>query len=118
MGVTLSKLKITDCYNIVETDKITVNFIQLKKKNYCNVSPEQLNMLLGLSVPKFSILEKSNYPYLFCVDSIVDIDKIATEYGYEIGFTTKIKVLKNNFNEYHKATCYYFDGGCYELVRI
>jgi hypothetical protein len=117
-GIISSKINTTDNYNIIEEDKITVNFIQIAKKQGCNITPDQLNMLLGLGVPKYSILEGSEYPYLFCVSIIVDINAILQDYGYEIGFSTKQKVFKNEFNAYHIAVCSYSGNDYYGLVHI
>ncbi len=105
-------------YNSIEENEIVVNFIQLQKKKNCNVTPDQLNMLLGLEIPKYSILENSNYPYVFCVGLLTNIGKIVREYGYEIGLSTKLMVLKKKFNYDHMAICFFSNGGCYELVRI
>lgn len=118
MGVSFGKTNVTDNYNLIQDDKITVNFIQLAKTQECNVTPEQLNMLLGLNVPKYSILEGTEYPYLFCVSTIVDINNIVKDYGYEIGFSTKQKVLKSEFNAYYKAVCCYSGYECYKLVHV
>jgi len=38
MGISNSKINVTDSYNLIEEDKITVNFIQVAKKQGCNVS--------------------------------------------------------------------------------
>ena len=118
MGITTSKTNTTDNYNLVKEEKITVNFIQIVKKHNTNVSPEQLNMLLGLNVPKYSVLEGTEYPYLFCVSTHVDINNILREYGYDIGYCTKQKVFKNEFNAYHKAICSYSGNDYYKLVHI
>jgi hypothetical protein len=118
MGIISSKTNISDNYNLVEEDKITVNFIQIAKKQGCNITPDQLNMLLGLDVPKYSILEGTSYPYLFCVSTIVDINTILRDYGYEIGFSTKQKIFKNEFNAYHRAVCSYSGNDCYKLVHV
>ena len=118
MGIISSKTDITDCYNLIEEDKINVNFIQLQKKPNCTITLEQLNVLLGLNMPKYSILENTNYPYLFCVDSIFNINEIVAEYGYEIGFSTKQKVLKNDFNSYNRAICTYSNYEYYKLVHV
>jgi hypothetical protein len=118
MGIITSKKSTTDSYNLIEEDKITVNFIQVSKKSNCNVTPDQLNMLLGLNVPKYSILEGTSFPYLFCVTTIVDINSIFRDYGYEVGFSTKQKVFKNEFNAYHIATCSYNGNDYYKLEHI
>ncbi len=118
MGIIASKIDTTDNYNLIKEEKITVNFIQIRKNQECNVSLEQLNMLLGLNVPKYSVLDGISYPYLFCVSSVVDISKILKEYGYDIGFSTKQQVLKNEFNAYHRAVCSYSYKEHYKLEHI
>ena len=118
MGIVSGKTGVIDNNNLITEDKITVNFIQIYKKPNCNITPEQLNMLLGLNVPKYSVIEGTDYPYLFCVTSITDINTIVRNYGYEIGFSTKQKVFKNEFNSYHKAICNYSGNDYYKLVHI
>lgn len=119
MGTSTSKINTTDYNNLVKEEKITVNFICIGKKQESNISLEQLNILLGLNIPKYSILEgTSSYPYLFCVSSDVDINKILKEYGYEIGYLTKQKVFKNEFNSYHRASCSYYGNELYKLEYI
>lgn len=105
MGITASKINATDDNNLVEEEKITVNFVEVKKKQGSNVTPEQLNLLLGLDVPKYSILEGNIFPYLFCVSLYVDIESILRDYGYEIGNSTKQKVFRNEFNSNHRIAC-------------
>lgn len=80
---------------------ILVNFIHLKMSQTFNVSSEQLN------IPKYSLIEGIEYPYLFCVGYQIDIDEIIKSYGYEIGFRSKQKVYKNEFNSYHKTVFSY-----------
>jgi hypothetical protein len=118
MGIITSKIDTTDNFDLIKEEIIIVNFIQIRKNQECNVSLEQLNMLLGLNVPKYSVLEGTCYPYLFCVNSIVDINKILKEYGYEIGYLTKQKVFKNKFNSDHRATCSYSGNDHYKLECI
>jgi hypothetical protein len=99
-------------------DIITVKFIQISKKTDCKVTPDQLNMVLGLNIPKYSILEGSIFPYLFCVNTIIDINNILKEYGYEIGYSQKQKILKYQFNNNH--TCVSCNSGylCYKLEKL
>lgn len=118
MGIRISKIDITDNYNLIKEEKIYVNFIQIAKNENCNVSLEQLNVLLGLNIPKYSTLDGTSYPYLFCVSSVVDISKILKEYGYEIGFSSKLKVFKNEFNAQHRATCSFRYKDWYGLEHI
>lgn len=118
MGTITSKNDTMDNYNLIKEEKIYVNFIQIAKNEKCNVSLEQLNILLGLNIPKYSILEETSYPYLFCVCSVVDISKILEEYGYEIGFSTKLQVLKNEFNANYRATCSFTYKDWYGLEHI
>lgn len=109
----------SDYSNALKDDMITVNFIQLKKYPTSTISPEQLNMLLGLSIPRYSIVEGTEYPYLFCVGNQIGIEEIIKSYGYEIGYRTRQKVYKNEFNAFHK-TCFAYGGTDYyklELVR-
>jgi hypothetical protein len=117
MGITASKIDTTDNYDSIKEEKITVNFIQVAKIQESNVSLEQLNMLLGLNIPKYSILDGASYPYLFCVSTVLDINKILKEYGYEIGFSIKQKVFKNEFNFYHRATFSYSNNN-YKLEHM
>lgn len=118
MGINISKQQLSDNYNLYEDNEITVNFIQIRMGKKCKVTLEQLNMLLGLNIPKYSILNNTDYPYLFCVGYVVDINKIMTEYGYDVGFSTKQKVFKNEFNAYHKAICSYNVNEYYKLVHV
>lgn len=118
MGIINSKTKPTDDYNLFEEDKITVNFIQVARKPNSNVTPDQLNMLLGLNVPKYSILDRTSFPYLFCVSPHVDINSILRDYGYDIGFSTKQQVFKNEFTAYHRAVCSYIGNDYYRLEHI
>jgi len=118
MGIIASKIDTIDNYDLIKEEKIYVNFIQIAKNEECNTSLEQLNMLLGLNIPKYSVLDGTSYPYLFCVCSVVDINKILKEYGYKIGFLTKQKVLKNEFNSYHIATCSYSGNELYKLKHV
>ena len=118
MGNSSSKTHMTDICNLIEEDKINVNFIQLQKKSNCNIMPEQLNILLGLNVPKYSIMDGTTFPYLFCVGTIIDIDNIIKNYGYEIGFITKQKVFRNEFNANYQAICSYSGYDYYRLKLI
>ncbi len=118
MGISESKPHHIDNYNLYEDNKITVNFIQIRKAKNCDITLEQLNILLGLNTPKYSILKNTNYPYLFCVGNLVDINKIIEEYGYEVGYSTKQKVFTNEYNSYHKAICSYDVKEYYKLVHV
>ena len=119
MGVYGSKIENSNNYNLLEDDKITVNFVQIKKNSNSiyNVSLEQLNVLLGLNIPKYSIINKFEYPYLFCINSSININNIFREYGYEVGLITKQKVYKNEFNAHYKAIYSYDGENYYKLVR-
>jgi hypothetical protein len=116
MGISSSKIDCKTNDVLEKNDLVNVNFIQLKKGIGCNVLPEQLNVLLGLNVPKFSELEGTEYPYLFCVSSVTDINKIIKEYRYVIGFETKQKVLRDEFNHNHRTACSYSGNEYYKLV--
>jgi hypothetical protein len=118
MGNSSSKTQMNDICDSIEENKITVNFIQLQKMTNCNVIPEQLNILLGLNIPKYSVLDGTNFPYLFCVGTMLDINDIIRNYGYEIGFTTKQKVLKNEYNAKYQAICSYRGYDFYRLELI
>lgn len=119
MGIKLSKVRVSDNYDLRE-DKITVNFIQIKKNPNSNVTPEQLNVLFGLNIPKYSKLGDDEFPYLFCVHMTIDIQNIIKEYRYVIGSNVTYRVDKNKFNSQHKTNINYFanDYGRYELVKI
>ena len=118
MGLSSSKVNVSDRYNLIEDNKITVHFVQLRKINNTQITPEQLNILFGLNMPKYSILEGTSYPYLYCVSSLIDINTIANDYGYEVGFLTKQTIHKDQFNAYHKVTCLYSNANYYILERI
>ena len=107
LSASSSKINIEDNNNFIKDDLVNVNFIQLKQLSNCVVTPDQLNLLLGLSVPKYSVLEGTEYPYLFCVSGLVDINTIVKEYKYQIGFSTIQKVFRNEFNSSHRATIAY-----------
>ena len=107
-----------DNYESFEEKFINICFVQLKQLSTSNVKPEQLNVLLGLNVPKYSILEGTEYKYLFCVSSTVNIYDIARSYGYEIGYSTKQKINKIKFNSYHQAICTYSVNDYYKLVLL
>jgi hypothetical protein len=62
-----------DNYNLYNEEQINVNFVQLAKLPGCNITPVQLNKLLGLNIPKYCVVEGVEYPYVFCVSTIVDI---------------------------------------------
>ena len=114
-----SKINTEDNSTKINNDLINVNFIQLKQKPGCTVTPEQLNMLLGMNVPKYSILRETEYPYLFCVCDTIEIEEIVREYGYKIGVIIKQKVNKNEFNSNHITWCIYYSGNdIYKLVSI
>lgn len=115
MGAKTSKIDCTT--NIITDEKIDVNFIHLKKKSDCNITPEQLKKLLGFNVPNYSFIENSLYPYLFCVSDLIDINKIAYENGYETGLPIKQKELKSKFNKYYKAICKSEDGYDYYTLE-
>jgi hypothetical protein len=103
MGNLESQETIDNDYKLYEDEKINVLFVQVKKNKNCNVELTQFNLLLGLNIPKYSILEGTHYPYLFCVSEKTDIYKIAKEYNYTVGFITKQTVLKSKFNSTHTA---------------
>lgn len=103
MGITFSGNDNINDLNKMSNELINVNFVQLRKNSKCNVTPEQFNLLLGLNVPKFSILPETLYPYLFCVSVLVDIEKICFEYGFDIGHKYLQKIYKNEYNCYHYA---------------
>ena len=107
LSVSSSKINIEDNNNFTVGDLINVNFIKLRQLPNCVVTPDQLNLLLGLTVPKYSVLEETEYPYLFCVSGLVDIHTIVKEYKYQIGFSTIQKVFRNEFNSSHRATIGY-----------
>ena len=120
MGLSLSSSEINPEIqnNLTKDDLVFVNFVQLKQSEDCVVNPEQLNLLLGLNVPKYSKLEATTYPYLFCICSLVDIDKIDMEYKYEIGISALQRVSKKKFNSNHRAIISYKDYNDYELEFI
>lgn len=118
MGATTSKVEVSDKYNLIQDEKITVHFVQLRKINNTQITPEQLNILFGLNLPKYSILEGTFYPFLYCVSSLIDVTTIANDYGYEVGYLTKQTIHKDQFNAYHKATCLYSNADYYRLERI
>ncbi len=121
MGISSSKIDCeTDDGVLADNDLVNVNFIQLKRGIGCNVTPEQLNILLGLNVPKYSYLGDDEFPYLFCVHITTDIQNIIREYRYVIGSNITYKVDKNKFNSQHKTSINYFvsDFEKYELVKI
>lgn len=85
-----------------------VKFIRIAKNENCNVTPDELHMLLGLNIPQYSIIHEkdTDFPYLFCVNTFVDIDSILRDYGYEIGFSVIQNVRQNQFNDKHTANYY------------
>jgi hypothetical protein len=99
-------------------DTITVKFIHVSKNKHCKITPEQLNMLLGLNIPKYSILEGTKFPYLFCVNTIININSILNEYGYEVGHSGTQKIFKSQFNKHHVACVCNNGSDCYELEKI
>ena len=99
-------------------ETITVKFIHVSKSKDCKITPEQLNMLLGLNIPKYSILEGTKFPYLFCVNTIININRILNEYGYELGHSGTQKILKNKFNKNHVACVCNNGCDCYKLEKI
>lgn len=101
MGIKFSSNDNIDDFNKTSNEFINVNFVQLRKNSKCIVTPEQFNLLLGLNVPKFSILQETSYPYLFCVSGMIDIDRICFEYGFDIGHKYQQKIYKNEYNCYH-----------------
>lgn len=118
MGLTSSKINIESEYKLYQDNMINVNFIQIKETTKSTVNPEQLNVLLGLDTPKYSILEKTEYPYLYCIGFGENYDKIIRDYGYEIGFSTKQKVYRAEFNSFHRAICSYAGNEYYKLELI
>jgi len=96
MGTSTSK--INDNYNLYNEEMVDVYFCQLRQLPESTTTPQQLNALLGLNIPKYSAFEDTFYPYVFCISVLIDIHKIAQEYGYKIGFISKHKVLKSEFN--------------------
>jgi hypothetical protein len=118
MGSLLSKINTDDNYKLYPDDIINVNFIQLQISSNSVVNPDQLNVLLGLNIPKYSLLEGTKYPYLFCIGFVENFEKIIKDYGYEIGFSTKQKVYRAEFNNSHRATCSYHGDQYYKLVLI
>jgi hypothetical protein len=89
-------------YSLFDEPTINVLFVQVKPKSGCKISPEQFNLILGLNTPNYTTLEGTPYYYVFCVHDSTDINTIANEYGYEIGYIDKDKVLKSTFNSNHK----------------
>lgn len=119
MGTRTSKIKISDVNQSYEDDKIEVNFVQLKKKQNCNVTPERLNILFGINIPKYSFNGDLFYPYLFCVSKFININKIIFECGYDGCIPFEKKVFKREFNDYYKTKYESVDGyDYYELVLI
>lgn len=120
MGVSSSKIDAETNDYMSDTNLINVNFIQLKKGIGSNVTPEQLNILLGLNVPKYSKLENDEFPYLFCLNVTTNIQNIIREYRYVIGTNVMCQVDRNKFNAQHKTCINYFadEFGKYELLKI
>lgn len=117
MGVIQSTINEEEKNNLND-ELIDVNFVQIKKTVNNNISAEQLNMLLGLNVPRYSILVGTEYKYLYCVSSIVDINNIVRTYGYDVGFSKIQKVFKNEFNSYHRPIITYGENEYFKLVHI
>jgi hypothetical protein len=103
MGNFLQKQNDLPNYDLMEDSEVTVNFIQIRPKSNSTVSIEQFNVLLGLDIPKYSILENSVYPYVLCISTSIDIKKICSEYNFEIGIKTIQKIHKNEYNSKHIA---------------
>jgi hypothetical protein len=118
MGIINSIISRNDNNNLIDKSTINVSFIHIAKNSNCNVTVDELNNLLGLYIPKYSILEGTNFPYLFCVNIFVDINNILKEYGYDIGFCKKQKVLKKQYNANHRAIMSYDNNECYKLEYI
>lgn len=114
MGIIGSKQS-NDNYNLYNESIIDVLFCQLNKTNEFSVSPEQLNALLGLNIPKYAIFEGTQFPYVFCVSSLTDINNISKEYGYEVGYITKQSIFKHEFSASHKVSMF---RGNYTLERV
>jgi hypothetical protein len=106
MGTKFSK-SINDADNYTKMDEndclMEVKFIQLKTTEKCKVSPDQLNLLLGSKIPRYSIVDRTEYSYLYCVKDMSLASKIINENGYEIGFNAKQKIYKTEFNEGYKT---------------
>jgi hypothetical protein len=117
MGLNQSKSDNNDDFNILNDNMVLVNFIQLKRLPTSTVSPEQLNMLLGLNTPRYSIVENTEYPYLFCVGNINGLENIIAGYGYQIGFIQKQKIYKQEYNSNH-ITVFTYSGNDYYKLKI
>jgi hypothetical protein len=107
-----------DDYNILNDNMVLVNFIQLKRLPGSVVEPEQLNMLLGLNIPRYSIVVNTEYPYLFCVGNINGLENIIAGYGYQIGFIQKQKIYKQEYNSNHITVFTYSANDYYKLKII
>ena len=119
MGIITSKQpKIHDQYHLYDEEMINVYFVKMSQLPSCSITPEQFNVILGLNIPKyfaFEIDDNKPYPYIYCIPVLMDINKIADEYGYRIGFISKQKVFKSEFNANHEVRICY--DGSYKLVK-
>lgn len=102
-------------------NKMLVIFFQVKESKECFFSIENFPILLGEypnGIPKYSVLENTEYPYLFCADHKIDIKKVCGEFGFEIGFYTKQLISEDKFNSLHKTTYIYHNIDRFDLVPI
>lgn len=120
MGISSSILNMNnsqDNYKLYyDEEKINVLFVHLAQLPGCNASPEQLNMLLGLNLPKYAIFNGTEYPYVFCVSPLIDIEKISREYGYIVGYSSKIEVFRYEFNSNYRVKASFLQNKYYRLT--
>ncbi len=103
-------------YNLDEL--MSVHFIQVTKKPGCNVTPEQLNTLLGSNIPKYSTLDGTIYPYLYCISDKDNLNKILDDNGYKLGFSKTQQIFKTDFSSRFQARPCYTGKDSYFLKLI
>jgi len=121
MGCQNSKIYILNDVNHtnnLDKELIDVKFVNLvKNKNVkINITPEELNDLLGDNIPKFCYEDEMGSNLIYCVLESCNIEEIAEKYGYEICNIYKTSVNKCYFNSKHIPIHFYNKKEYWKLI--
>jgi hypothetical protein len=102
---------------LFEPKKLEVNFIQINQPFY--ISVDDLILKFGNDIPKYNIIEGTDYYYLLCIPAEIDIIDLAEIYKFKISIMHTSFVDKNKFNsKYIAGISYKNDEDYYQLYDI